>query len=120
MMTKPLRFQLFLDRLGQAEAVASHDTALSLIEKILNAVEDEYSGIAFNPHAWQSDGRMYPPQEDMASAAVGYSHVTVYRSRSHRTYIAENGAFMITEVFGSRMIIQKCGVDGRHVEDFRN
>lgn len=61
----------------------------------MNGVEDEFSGVLFNPEAWKSDGRMYPPQEDFAQPDPFRAGVTVYRSRGHSTFIGANGAVEI-------------------------
>jgi hypothetical protein len=83
-----------------------------MIATILNAIEDEHSGVAANPSAWQSDGRMYPPQSDMARPSTEWPSVMVYRSRSRRTLIGTNGAFAITDLATGLVPIEKPGSDG--------
>lgn len=113
MLSKDARLRLFLDSLRSATPAASHDGALALIATTLNAVEDEHSGVPANPANWQSDGRMYPPQADMARPSAELPGVTVYRSRGHRTLIGPNGAFTIAEIHGGKVLVEKVGSDGR-------
>ena len=115
MASKTERFQIFVERLLAAPVVTSHDEAFALITTILNAVEDEHSGVPANPAHWQSDGRMYPPQADMARTSKDLPGITIYRNRAHRTLIAANGAFRITEVGSNKIVLEKSGHDGRAV-----
>ena len=112
MLPKPARFRLFLDRLMAAPAAANHDEALALIATTLTAVENEHSGVPANPALWQSDGRMYPPQADMARPSADLPGVIIYRSRAHRTFIASNGAFAIADAHTAAVRIEKSGHDG--------
>ena len=118
-LTKAERIRLFLVRLTAAPAAASHDEALALIAATLSAVEDEHSGIPANPANWQFDGRMYPPQSDMARPAADRPGVTIYRSRAHRTLLASNGAFTIIDVNTNAVLIAKPGRDGQTVPPAR-
>lgn len=113
MLSKDARLRLFLDRLLSATPAANPDEAIALIATLLNAVEDEHSGVPANPSSWQSDGRMYPPQADMARTLPGLPGLTVYRSRGHRTLIGANGAFTIAEIHGGKVLVEKAGADGR-------
>lgn len=103
---------MFLDRLGAAPAVASHGEAFALLAAVLNAIEDEHSGVLANPANWQFDERMYPPQSDMARASADMPGVTIYRSRAHRTLIARNGALAITDAHTGAVLLEKSGQDG--------
>lgn len=115
MLTKAARLRLFLARLTAAPPAASHDEALALIATILNAVEDEHSGVPANPANWRTDGRMYPPQSDNARASADLPDVTGYRSVAHRTLIASNGALTIIELSTNTVLIEKRGSDGKGV-----
>lgn len=53
-----------------------------------NAVEDELSGEPFDPEAWMSQQRMYPPQEDNSRPVAGFPGVV----RGHNSFIGSNGA----------------------------
>ena len=120
MLPKPDRFRQFIDRLAAAAPASSQEEAFALIAATLNAVEDEHSGVPANPANCQSDGRMYPPQADMARAAPGLPGVTVYRSRAHRTFIAENGAFVIKDVWTEQILVEKPGRNGVGISPFGN
>jgi hypothetical protein len=61
------RLEKFYERLRDAPASSSRTEALALIARILNEVEDEMSGIPYNPRVYEdrsapTDGRMYPPR----------------------------------------------------------
>jgi hypothetical protein len=110
-----VRLQEFLQRLRSLPAAATHDQARAQIEETLNFVENELSGVPFNPNNWRTDGRMYPAQDDSAADVEGYPGVTSYRHRSHETFIATNGAFEIRNLAGDEVLIEKLGADGKGV-----
>lgn len=112
---KRVRFQEFVRRLSLLPAAASDDEARRQLDDTLNAVEDELSGVPFDPDHWRTDGRMYPAQDDSAADVPGYPNVTSYRHRRHETFIAENGAFEIRSVDTGDVVIAKLGADGKGV-----
>jgi len=85
MRTKQERFTLFVERLAGAEAAGTHDEAFELIRETLDGVEDEISGIASNPSAFQTDGRMYPPQADNARKVPGHPVSIQSTQHDHRS-----------------------------------
>lgn len=113
MLTKAARIRLFLTRLTSAAPAVSHDEAFALIAAVLNAMEDEHSGVPSNPANWRSDGRMYPPKSDSARASPDLPGVIGYRSVAHRTLIASNGAFTIIDLNTGKALIEKAGGDGQ-------
>jgi hypothetical protein len=112
-VNKAARLRLFLARLAASPIAANHDQAFALIASVLNAVEDEHSGVPADPNNWRSDGRMYPPQADNARPSADLPGVIVYRSFAHRTLIASNGAFTIIELSTNKALIEKLGGDGK-------
>lgn len=102
----------FLDRLIAAPAAKSSEEAFAQLTGTLNAVEDEFSSIPFDPSRWMEDGRMYPPQADSARLDPARPGLIRYRSRMHNTWIGANGAIRIDEVNGA-CLLNKPGHDGQ-------
>lgn len=113
--SKEERIAEFLRRLEAKPPVSTTDEALELLSQTLNEVEDELTDIPFDPENWQTDGRLYPPQEDNARDVSGRDDLVCYRSRGHRTFIRSNGAIEIRDLRG-QIIASKQGTDGRGVE----
>ena len=59
---KPFRLAEFFRRLTSAPAASDADEAYALVCDTMNAVEDELTGIPYDPSQWMIDGRMYPPR----------------------------------------------------------
>lgn len=114
-LSKAERFQEFLNRLEKSTPAISHDEAFQLLSDTLNQVEDELTNIPFQPEHWQTDGRMYPPEEENARQVEGRSDVIRYRHKAHNTFIRDNGAIEIQDVDG-KVLLEKCGLDGRAVD----
>jgi hypothetical protein len=77
--SKQARVDEFLRRLRAAPPASSHDEAMDLIARTLNEVEDELSGVAFDPALPRDDGRMYPPLPDAARNVSGHPDLVRYR-----------------------------------------
>lgn len=112
---KQARLQEFYKRLHLAAPAGTREEAFQLYCRIMNAVEDELTGVPFDPPSWATDGRMYPPQYDriVPSPAPG---ITGYRSRKHITYMGENGSIEVTRLDGT-VEFRKAGTDGLHVRE---
>ncbi|MDX1951035.1 MAG: hypothetical protein SFY81_02560 [Verrucomicrobiota bacterium] len=117
MLSKKERLQIFLERLEAASATSSADDALRLLSNILNAVEDEFSGIPSNLLRWNMDDRMYPPREDNRRSVPGRPSLTRYRSAAHNTFIGINGSIRIETVEANRVLLDKPGADGRKTHE---
>ena len=120
MLTQSQRVAEFLKRLNATPPATSHDEAFKLVANTLNRVEDEFSGVAFDPGKHLDDGRLYPPQEDSRRDVPGRGDVIRYRSRGHNTWIGSNGAIHIEKIGKSRepsvCCLDKPGADGKTVE----
>lgn len=106
-------------RLGKAPKVASDREALRLLRDTLDAVEDELTEIAHNPRAWETDGRLYPPQDDSERDVPGHPSVRCFRSVDHHTFVGANGSIEIAPADAGvpprKVIFRKPGADGRTV-----
>jgi hypothetical protein len=113
--SKAKRFTEFLNRLRAAPATVSSQEAFELIARTLNAVEDEFSSIPFDPSRWLDDGRMYPAQADSARFDPARPDLVRYRSRMHNTWISVDGAIRIDEVNGP-CLLNKPGQNGHSID----
>lgn len=114
-VAKGERLMIFFERLDAAPPPGTHDAAYELVCETLNAVEDEFTDVPFDPASWQTDGRMYPPQPDRAYEVEGHPRVTRYKSFKHNTYIGENGAIEVQSFPDRAVLFSKPGADGRGV-----
>lgn len=114
-VTKDERFAEFLQRLAAHRPAASIEAALELLSDTLNQVENELTDIPYAPENWETDGRMYPPQDDAARIVAGRSDVVRFRNKAHSTYVRDNGAIEIRRNDGAVMV-SRPGVDGRFVD----
>jgi hypothetical protein len=119
MLDKEQRLAEFLKRLELASPASSHDEAFDLLEKTLNAVEDEFSGVPADPDKYLEDGRLYPPQKDSKRFVPGRPDLVRYRSRGHNTWIGMNGAIRIEDIPSGHVepscCLDKPGADGKTV-----
>ena len=116
-MDRNERFKLFIQELMKAAPAATFEEARALLEMVLNDVEDEHSGGAFDPANWRQDGRLYPPQDDR-ELETEVPGVRIFKTVSHLVVFGENGAIRI-EKFQSlpgdpdAIALDKPGRDGR-------
>jgi len=114
-MDKHARLRLFYERLRAAGPASTHDEAYTLLCETLNAVEDEHSGVTYNPDNFRTDGRLYPPQPDSARRDDVFPDVVRYRNFMHNTFIASNGAIAVKEITKDEVQFSKFGADGKGV-----
>ena len=112
---KAERIAEFFRRIAALPALADQACARRVLDATLNMVEDELSGVAFNPDNWRTDGRMYPVEDDNAADVEGHPGVLALRSRGHETFIAPNGAIEIRESTTDKVVFTKAGADGKGV-----
>jgi hypothetical protein len=110
------RLAIFFERLANAPAATTAEEAKTLMDRLLNTVEDELSGVAFDPSTRGADGRLYPAQEDARFAVAGREDLTGYAHRRHDTYIGRAGAILIRSRVDGTVLVNKPGGDGVFVE----
>ena len=116
MSTRGERLIELLQRLEAASPSASAEEAFGLLVTTLNQVEDEMSGVAFDPDYPLDDGRMYPPKDDARREVDGRPDLQRFRSRKHNIYISDDGALRIEEVKGSKCLLNKPAKSGRTIK----
>jgi hypothetical protein len=131
---KAERLAEFLRRLGRLPAARTGQEAREQLDRTLNAVEDEWTSIPFDPAALDPSmrlaptERMYPPQDDSRRSVPGRPEVVRFISRGKYTFIRSNGAIEIRSSRGpdgtiaqpaetGDLIFAKAGADGRGVWD---
>ena len=87
--SKPERVEEFRLHLEKSPPAGSFDEARKKVDDTLNTVEDEMSGVSYDPDAWLTDGRMYPVRDDNVRDVKDHPDVKCLRSTGHNTYIAQ-------------------------------
>jgi len=117
--TIPERLRIFFGRLSEAAAAASDDQALELLISTMNEVEDEFSGLPYDPASWREKRRLYPPSTDFERKLPGWPQVRMFRQTQHVTYIGRNGSIEIQFAKPSpragEVVFSKPGEDGKEV-----
>lgn len=111
---KAERLQEIYRRLAQAPAAGNFIEMRAQLAAIINEVEDQLTRIPFDPQHWESDGRIYPVQDDYVFAVPGSPRVKLLRARKNRVYIGDNGSVEIHNAFGV-VVFHKPGADGWRV-----
>ncbi len=97
----------------------SLDGALEQLSTTLNEVENEYSGIPYNPDEPEGDGRLYPPSQKYGRPFPQHPRVQRLRQVGHNTLIGDNGSVEIRAVaedpLEGDLLFSKPGADGKKV-----
>lgn len=112
---KAQRLQEVYRRLAHAPAAETFTEMRDQMNDVLNAVEDQLTGIPYDPHCWETDGRLYPVQDDNVYGVEGSPRITLLRARRSSIYIGDNGAIEIQDVVSGAVVFSKPGSDGRGV-----
>jgi hypothetical protein len=105
----------FVRRLASGPNASTFDEAKKLVDDTLNAVENEMSGVPYNPTTWLTDGRMYPVQDDNIRDVPDHADVKRARSKDHNIFIGKNGAVRIVQISTNEIVLDKAGRDGVHL-----
>lgn len=89
------RLQIFYGRLAAAPPVSTAEEALAQINQTLDEVEDEFSGLPYDPPSWRVNRRLYGPDPAFERELPGWSTVRKFRQTEHSTFIGANGSFEI-------------------------
>lgn len=108
------RLDEFFRRLLAAPAAGTADEAVQQLSNILDAVEDELTGVPNVPDNWREDGRIYPPQADHMRSVPGHPRANRFRTAGHNIFVGENGSLQIVALDGA-VELEKPGIDGRGV-----
>jgi hypothetical protein len=116
--TKAERMNEFRARLDRAPSVATAEEAVALVNNMLDQVEDELSGIPYDPAAAPqlATGRMYGPHASFASFWKDRPDITRYAHARHDTFIQDNGAILIRLRRPLTILLSKPGADGREID----
>jgi len=114
-LSKRERLEIFKARLTEALPADNIQEAMELVARVLNAVEDEFSGAPYAPANWATDGRMYPPELALLREVEGRPSIQKARQVLHRTFFGDNGSIKIESRDGV-LYLSKAGKDGREVD----
>lgn len=112
---KTARLQEVYRRLAAAPAAQTFGEMRGQLNNVLNDVEDQLTDIPYDPRSWETDGRLYPVQDDNVHAVEGHPRVRLLRARRSLIYIGDNGAIEVQDVVSGRVEFSKPGADGRGV-----
>lgn len=122
-ISKTERLEVFLEVAKTTPPCSDMQSAKAVLDEILTAVEDAFSGVPANPGQWRNDGRMYPADEDYRRASPN-PKISIYAHVGHVSYFGCNGAFRITTrsrgLFPPRTLIDRPGDDGRTIDDLQD
>lgn len=68
MKTKSERIHLLFNQLNQAAPASSISEAIDQVEKTLDSIENQFSGLPYNRDNWGKGGRMYLPPSTVVGA----------------------------------------------------
>jgi hypothetical protein len=114
-VSKQERLQEIYRRLAQAPAAGTFTEMRRQLDDVLNEVEDQLSGVPFDPRRWATDGRLYPVQDDSVYDVDGQPRVMLLRARRSEIYIGDNGAIEIRDASSGGVEFNKPGADGHGV-----
>lgn len=113
-MIRRERLAEFVARMTAAPACVSFSEAFEQLSAVMIAVEDELSGVAFDPDYPLDDTRMYPPRDDARRLVEGRPDLQRFRSAGHNTYFSDSGAILIVDLKG-KVLLDKADSHQRRI-----
>jgi hypothetical protein len=114
-LSKKDRLDEFLRRLRACPAARDANEARHQVEEVLNAVEDEHSGVPNDPEDPNADERMFPPSDDFLVFVPERDDLMRFRHVRHDTTFGRNGAIEIRIRKTGEVIFEKPGHDGGRI-----
>jgi len=105
----------FYRRIKAEPAPATRLARREQLARLLKEVEDEMSGIPYDPEERGDDGRMYPPRDDSERDVPNAPGVTRYRTKGHNVFIGDNGAVEVQIVGTGEQQLALPGADGKGI-----
>lgn len=116
--TKAQRLELIVARLQNSHPASDEQGARELVDRVVNEVEDQYSGVEARPNEDLNDGRLYPPAERFRSKDSTHD-VSCFKLKGHYIFFGVNGSIRITDR-QKQLVLDKPGADERSVSDLLN
>ncbi|MGX5816614.1 RHS repeat domain-containing protein [Chitinophaga lutea] len=108
-LSKAERLGKFFSKLEAAESVADQKSAIKLINKTLDEVEDQFSGIPKASGVTRGDdGRMYGILDEMYVKTLK-DGTKIANSRGHRTVLGTDGSIKVQSLDGTKTFFEKLG-----------
>jgi len=107
-LSKLQRLNIVFERLRSAPAAVNADEAMAIMNRILEEVEDEFSGVPRDPHpGLLPSERMYPPERDNI-IRDSRGNITA-NSRRHSTTFGADGSIVVTRRQTGTVVFRKAG-----------
>lgn len=102
------RLAIVYQRLDALPPASGPEEAYRNLADTMNVVEDEHSGVPFDPNAGLAyDGRMYPPRADYISREADGTLVAL--TKGHRIVAAPDGTLTIANRRDGREVYKRQG-----------
>lgn len=119
-MQKRERMRIFFERLKAAEPATSRDDALALMKRIMDQVEDEFSGLPWSNFGQRMHIYGFEPLYNWQNLEGNPCWWDDAQSRVHRTELYNDGRIVIKRLSGtSELMLDKPG-KAQYVDGYPN